>query len=264
MAVLEIDRKTAYTEFENTFDELYEHSRERTEKVSKRRQWWICRPIDDIMNAAFDTITELTAGYYKGRETEKNAIVKEAIRLLESLEKPLLIFWNVEQYEFRRMVNWVEIIRRELRLLNGLLPEEEKTEIKLYTVLDYSVINKMEFLSNMTKLHKYCYGKIIHADKAMKYTTSALLSRLIDEALYQVIKANRKIPTTKREYEIRKESISKAITSLRKMNRPMVAYFNIMGYSEQIMLEWSDMLVKEIRLLGALQRSDKQRFGTLE
>ena len=37
-----------------------------------------------------------------------------------------------------------------------------------------------------------------------------------------------------------------------------------MQYSERIMREWSDMLVKEITLLTGLQKSDKRRFDNLK
>ena len=44
----------------------------------------------------------------------------------------------------------------------------------------------------------------------------------------------------------------------------MLSYFNVMEYSERIMMEWSEMLVTEIAKLRALQQSDAKRFKSLK
>ena len=62
----------------------------------------------------------------------------------------------------------------------------------------------------------------------------------------------------------RRKCISTAIQILEQANRPMLTYFNIMQYSERIMIEWSDMLTKEIKKLRALQQSDAKRFKELK
>ena len=91
-----------------------------------------------------------------------------------------------------------------------------------------------------------------------------MLLSIMDDALYQLVKANRKIPETHDEYEFRRQCISKAIQRLEQANRPMLAYFNVMKYSERIMMEWSEMLVTEIAKLRALQQSDAKRFKDLK
>ena len=76
--------------------------------------------------------------------------------------------------------------------------------------------------------------------------------------------ANRKIPTTQKEYIKRKEYLSKSISCLNKMNRGLLFYFNLMKYSERVMNEWSEMLTQELKMLHALQKSDKSRFEGLK
>lgn len=86
---------------------------------------------------------------------------------------------------------------------------------------------------------------------------------LVNDAFYELILANKKVPETKAEYEQRRQHISNAITYLKGMNRPMLFYFNLMQYSERIMNEWSELLVSELKMLASLQRSDKERFKSL-
>ena len=85
----------------------------------------------------------------------------------------------------------------------------------------------------------------------------------MNDAWYQCVSANRKIPTTKQEVISRQKHISNAISDLHKMNRPMLSLFILMDYSEREMREWADLLTEQIRLLYALQKSDKKRFGKL-
>ena len=110
-------------------------------------------------------------------------------------------------------------------------------------ILDWDKIHKVEFLRNMSNLHRYTYSKVLNASVCYDDTEGALLISLIDDAFNNVMKA---------------------ISCLKQMNRRMLAYFNLMQYSERIMREWSDMLVKEITLLTGLQKSDKRRFDNLK
>ena len=95
-------------------------------------------------------------------------------------------------------------------------------------------------------------------------THGRLLIKEADDAFYFLILANQKIPETKDEYEKRRAYISESISCLKRMNRSLLFYFNLMKYSERIMNEWSDMLVQELKMLYALQQSDKERFSMLE
>lgn len=95
-------------------------------------------------------------------------------------------------------------------------------------------------------------------------TQGKLLINTVNDAFYYLMRANEKIPTTKKEYMKRKERISNVISSLHQMNRSLLPYFNLMQYSERIMNEWSSMLTQELKMLYALQKSDKSRFDGLK
>lgn len=263
MAVLKRKRGVSKYEFEHTFSELYAYSRDRTIRVAKRKQKWLCHNIDSPMNDMFNTIMELNDGRFfsdKPNE-EKLSLIRELLNQLYALEKPLMILWNIEQYETKKMVNWTEYVNKEINLLNMMSKSENKP--RYITILDWHKIHETTFLSKMSELHRYVHSKVIHAKNCYDNTNAALLIKLADDAFYSLIVANYKIPTTQTEYKKRRENISKAISSLIKMNRPIIFYFNVMGYSEHIMREWSDLVTSELKMLYALQKSDRTRFSDL-
>ncbi len=265
MAVLRSKRHISRYEFEHTFSDLYAFSRERTSRVSKRRKKWLCYNIDSSMNSIFNMIMEVNEGRFLDNTTpsvEKSNLIGRSFDCLIELEKPLMVLWNIEKYETKKMAHWVELLNKELFLLNLISNKEEPP--KKIMILDWKRIHETKFLSKMSELHRYVHGKVVNAKNRYDDTDSSLLISLVDDAFYNLMVANRKIPETKEEYEKRKEHISKAISSLKKMNRPMTFYFNTMGYSERIMREWSDLLTSELKLLYTLQRSDKARFKDLK
>ena len=181
--------------------------------------------------------------------------------MLNALEKPLMMLWNVNKYDTGVMVRWVARIKQEVNLLN-MMHDDESIPCDI-SILDWQTINNAMFLKNMSELHRYTHGKVTNAHTVYDGTEGSLLISLVNNAFYELILANKKIPETKQEYEQRRQHISNSITYLREMNRPMLFYFNLMQYSERIMTEWSDLLVSELKMLAALQRSDKERFKTL-
>ena len=265
MSVLRSKRHIAETEFEHTFSELYAYSMEHTAAVSKRRKKWLCTNIDMTMNQLFDLIMEVNEGYYPKEETQKahDDLIGQSLDCLIKLEKPLMIMWNVESYETRKMAHWIGIINREIVLLNNMQSNKKKKP-KQIRILDWKKINSVAFLKNMSNLNRYVHGKVIHAKNRYDDTEASLLIRLVDDAFYSLMEANFRIPETKKEYEDRRNKISHAISCLNKMNRPMVFYFNTMQYSERVMREWADMLANELKMLYALQKSDKSRFKHLQ
>lgn len=263
MAVLKRMRSISKYGFEHTFSNLYAYSRDRTIRVAKRKQKWLCYNIDTLMNDMFNKIMELNEGRFFGENPneEKLILIRELLSQLYTLEKPLMILWNIEQYETKKMVTWTKYVNEEINLLNMMSKSTNKQ--KYITILDWQKIHETQFLSKMSELHRYVHSKVIHAKNCYDNTESALLIKLADDAFYSLIVANYKVPTTQTEYKKRKENISKAISSLCKMNRPMIFYFNVMGYSEHIMREWSDLVTSELKLLYALQKSDRTRFSDL-
>lgn len=236
-----------------------------TADIPKRKKKWLCSKIDFRMNQIYTDIMEINECYFQDdneREQYVEHIVSRCIKRLLCLEMPLLSLWNVQRYEMKTMVEWYSRIDNEISLLNSMSNGEDVTNTM--SVLDWRKINETRFLKNMSELHRYTHGKVINAKSAYDDTQGNLLIDLVNEAFYHLILANRKIPVTKAEYIKRKEHISHSISTLRKMNRSLLFYFNLMQYSERVMNEWSAMLVQELKMLSGLQKSDKARFGNLE
>lgn len=265
MAVLKSQRKISATEFENTFMRLYRFSAERTSMLPKRRKKWLSPKIDLTMNKIYRNIMEINECYFRDKEEKQRYILDlslKSIKLLTELEKPLMILWDIQGYETKKMVNWVSQINKEIYLLS-LINNVERSEMRIM-ILDWRAIGSVEFLQNMSDLHRYIHGKVVNANACYDDTEGALIIDLVDDAFYSVMKANQKIPTTSEEYASRNKYISHSISCLRQLNRKILTYFNLMHYSERVMNEWSEMLIKELNLLMGLQRSDKKRFSALK
>ena len=264
MSVLKSKRGISNLEFENTFSELYRFSSIHTSKVSKRKKKWLCVNIDKNMNRLYRNIMDINDLYFKAK-ADKNSYISEtvlsSIEIIKDLNKHLAVFWNIQEYSIDTMARWAWYLRKEIFLLSKVVCNDG-IGFDIY-ILDWNAINRAAFLKNMSELHRYTHSKVINARNDFDDTDGCLLISLVNDAFYELILANAKIPKTKEEYEIRRDHISKAITYLKEMNRPMLFYFNMMEYSERIMVEWSELLVNELKMLISLQNSDKERFKNL-
>jgi len=264
MSVLKNDRVIAPYEYERTFGLLYQFSMKNTSKASKRRKRWICDEIDGRMNALFNTITGLSTNYFEpsNRKASIAEIIKEAIEGLCQLQKPLLAFWNISESKISTMEQWVKYINKDLKLLNNML--EEKVDYDPLFIIDYDSVSKAEYVKKMAELHKYVHGKIVHAPLKYQNTGSNLIISLIDDALYNVMSANVRIPKTAEQYKKRRKKISKAISDLNKLQRPLSVYFVMLEYSEKEIAKLSSLIREELKLLYGINRSDKDRFSNLK
>ena len=264
MSVLKNKRKLSRTEYERTFEELYGYAISQTNKVPKRRKKWVTKEIDAVMNDAYVWVMDLSEAYFEKnvRAEAREKIAIKIIRRLNGMGRPLFTYWNVMGCTDKEMERWLDLIKREIDLLNNFVIE--KNFAMSLQVLDWNKIDRVSFLKNMCDMHRYVHTKVIHANCAYDDSAGNLLIRLVDDALYNIMEANRKIPETSDEYKRRKEHICKAIASLNEMNRPILFYFNLMQYSERVMREWAGMLSEELKMLAALQKSDKERFSNLK
>lgn len=265
MSVLRSKRNISKFEYEHTFSELYVLTEKNIAKIPKRRQKLLCTSIVDRMNAIYRDIMNATEEHHASKADKAvydAEIAIHAIEQLNQLDKPLNVLWNVTACDTKHMAAWVSAIRKEVYMLN-MLHEGENIPCGV-TIIDWQVVNRAQFLQKMCELHRYTHGKMINAPAVYANTSGALLISLIDDALYEVILANRRIPQNKREYELRRKHISKAISNLYQVNRPLISLFCRMNYSERVLCEWAELLSSEINLLIALQKSDRKRFGELE
>lgn len=264
MSVLASKRTLSRHEYVNTFLELYSFTSERLDKVSKRRYKWICEPIAHKMNKIFNMIMQVNNDYFEYgiKLIDKQSMAHLIINSLIDLQKPLFAMWNIEKYETRKMVNWVNYINKEINYIARLGDIPYKDTERVF-ILDYNAIEEADFLKVMSELHRTIYSKSISLKESLRSTRGTLLMDLADEALYRVCHANLCFPQNKEMYERRKEDISIALDCLREMQQPMMALFHIMNYSENVMIEIVSLLDTETKLLNGLLKSDAKRFGNL-
>lgn len=271
MAVLKNNRTLSQYQYEWDFNKMYDYFRIQISKVSKRRAVWVSDPLTVILRKVHSDIMELTTGYVpqKSRAKWKHDLILNALTNLAALQMPLDNFWNIIQTDEHHRKTWCECINKEIALLHGMLiansqySKDDEKEVKQITYYKTSDISNAKFLYNMRELHRYSHTKIIRAKKDFDGFESSTIISLVNDAWYQCISANEKIPTTKQEVICRQKHISNAISDLHKMNRPMLSLFLLMNYSENEMREWANLLTEQLRLLYALQKSDKDRFRKL-
>lgn len=154
MAVLRSKRKIAQSEFEHSFSELYQFSMTQTVKVSTRRRKWLCTEIDSKMNSLYIGLMHINDIYFRNKNDRikyASGTVKQYIHALNSLEKPLMMLWNVSKYDTGVMTRWVTKIKQEVYLLN-LMHDDEDMPCEV-SILDWQAINNAKFLKNMSELH---------------------------------------------------------------------------------------------------------------
>jgi hypothetical protein len=263
MSVIRSKRHISKFEYENTFTKLYHFSADQTTKIGNRRKKWLCAKIDNIMNHSYNLIMDINEGIYQNALTDEdiNKLVEQVIYHLISLEKPLMILWNVKRYKSKTMATWCGLLQNEYELLCKLINVRPRYKFK---ILDYKVINSVDFIKNMAEFHRFVHGKVINAPCKYDDTSGNLLIELVDTAFYYVIAANKKIPSTKEEYEKRTLNINSAISALYKMQRQILFYCNLMQYSESVLNDWRNYLSSELKLLNALKKSDSKRFSKLQ
>lgn len=264
MSVLVSKRTLSRHEYVNTFLELYKFTEEKLSKIAKRKYRWIAEPIANQMNEIYNLITQANNDYfcYGIKLLDKPEQSKLIIGKLIDLQKPLFALWNIEDYETRKMVNWVNYINKEIMYLLRLGCISHDERLKVF-ILDYKAMNEAEFIRTMSKLHKIIYSKTISLKESLRSTKGVLLMNLADEAFYRVCHANLYFPINRKMYENRKEDMSIAIDCLKQMQQPLAALFNIMNYSENTMNEIAKLLDKEMTLLEAVYKSDIKRFKNL-
>lgn len=271
MSVLKNKRSISKYEYEHSFNIMYQYFKNQLIKTPIRRQKWIYPELTRILRESHMLIMELSTGYvdYKERDEWKYNLIKNALYKIQEFQNPLYSYWVVMNTDEKHRETWCEHINKEIALLLGMLKsnscykESDELGIKFIMYYKNSMIENAKFLSNMRDLLRFSHSKIIHVKKDFDGFESASIINLVGDAWYHCISANQKIPENAEEYKTRKKHISSAISCLHKLNRPMLSLFITVGYSENIMREWSNLLTEEIKLLLSIQKSDKKRFGSL-
>lgn len=117
MSVIKSKRTLSPIEYTYHFTRTYEYMRERLSRISKRKRKWLSDPIVIIMNTIYDHIAQMNNSYFKYGINEKPVQdqSKQVIEEILSLQKPLIAWWNVDNYPERKM-EYMSILLREKEL----------------------------------------------------------------------------------------------------------------------------------------------------
>lgn len=263
MSVLRSKRKVAFSEFERQMANICRYTSDRLNAVPSRYRKFLYPKVYNPMNAAYTNLilaNEQSARTKRG--IEKRAIHFDvALKWVMSMQKPMLALWNIIDVKEESCKQWTEMFNKEIALIFGAAKKQEVQP--MFVALPKSKMQKLVFLGKMAELHKFTYQKIGHAPEHCKDLLSCKIADFIDSALYCVVMANHKIPETKAEAQKRLEYIESAIDNLNGMQRPLLALWNIMDYSEKIMDDWAGLLSEELKILEGLKKADINRYKDL-
>lgn len=258
-------RELSQYEYVRAFLELYAEAEYRIAETSKRRKRWIGDPIMSQLNEIYDDIMTMSDEYYKYGINLKSNSEKAlfVINKLVNLQKPLFSFWNISDYDERRMnilASKVNEVIKQLANMGGIDNSDLRYSV---FIIDKDKSEELEFLKNMKLLHKFIHSKVTSMPVRYANTKGKLIMDLSDEALLHVFEANRKYPTTIEMYEDRKIHIESALNCLRNMETPIFSLFVLRDYTNDAMEQWARLINKEEALLTGLLKSDEKQFNYL-
>ena len=114
-------------EYENTLARLYNYSMRKTVAVPKRRRKWLCQEIDTVMSRVYFDVMGINTNYIPNRDekfTYTAGVAMRSVEALMSLQKPLIVLWNVQKYTGNSMIEWASLIQRECLLLRGVAKQK--------------------------------------------------------------------------------------------------------------------------------------------
>lgn len=264
MSVLRSKREVAFTEFERQMSNICKELKARLSTLPVRYHKYLDRKIYEPASHAFEAViiaNEKNAHNDKERQ-KRDALFRAALAEIGKLQKPLLAYWNIKDSKEGGMKQIADMIGREYGLIYGILGRKDVPP--MIVTLQKKKMEELLFLGKMSELHKYCYQKIGHAPNDCTDFISARIADFADSALYHVVMANRKQPETRQEADEREKHLQSATDCLNGMQRPMLALWNLLDYSENTMNEWAGLLDEEIKLLEGLKKADKARYKDLK
>lgn len=250
MSVLANNRKEAEHEYERKFQMLYSDINALLNKVSKRKEKLYVEPIRSILVELMDVILSMPETYYgRGDGSKEKGMsdkAKEAIILLQTLEKPLMILFTVYSVKKDRRINIVKSINEEMKILSGHVKDENFRYHRIWN-LDLQKLSQVDFLDNMQVLLKMIHSKIVRLPQNYASAYTPVLLKISSDAYYELLEANKKIPETQAEFETRRKHLSRAITKLNELQKPFAIACTVLDVSSEFIEEFSDRLEREIQ-----------------
>lgn len=282
MSVLKNKRSISALEYDHSFTIMYDYTMLKLQTIPRRRQLTLSAPLSTILVETYRTILDIETNYDDSRSQrakKRYENIKKAIKDLQSLQSPLLTLWNIvngfsDKHDYAPKISdkqkeyWIGLINNEINILQGCLRkskfynQETDEDVELLMYYKNTDLHTAKFLGSMSKLQRVTHSYCIRMSPLLRDMEGALLLQLVNDAWYYCVRAN-EFPQNKKQYLARRKYISKAISCLYNMNKPMNKVFNILKLSDRQMTEWSNLLNNTKRMLVSLQESDKRRFSNL-
>ena len=281
MAIYRSQRTMAKTQYEESFKRLYADVRDRMSRVPKRRQEAVARPLMAILNRAYHEILAINEDPVRGAKNAADVRYRAICRAQDyilALQKPLFVYWAICGDPEEKGMKYISDRKRAylcdrfndvLKMLHAMQTSSTRYEpekdhgVMLLFYYSEKQIEEARFLLVLRKLHRVTHAKITRLDRRFRDAEADEARRLIDDAWFHAVYGNMGVPMNHEQYLWRRKHFSTAISDLYKLERPVLAMLSLGSWSNREMQEWQGLLNDANKLLQAVQRSDRARFGSL-
>lgn len=123
--------------------------------------------------------------------------------------------------------------------------------------------SEMEFISNARELQIYTVKKCTGFPKRYTFYVSQPIANIATQIHHNVKCANSIYPTTKSEAEMRKMYLKRATAETQSLISQIEIAAELFGIEENSIKHWMALIKKEIRLIQAVLKRDRERFKNL-
>lgn len=281
MSILKNNRRQSEIEYEyNYTHRLYREIKDRMDRVPRKYYDTVCQPILTSCNNIYMDILDVSQLYREDKKDKSDERLQLCMNIIDEIEvliQNLYLYWNLSSWrntsiksiKFKSRKYLSKLINRQIGLILGVAryinsdKAESIKEVHMYP-FNYKKIMETDFLKELYLFERNII-KIRKDLPTIERNAEILIAKtLAVKAFYCAYTANNTFPTTKREYTRRKNLFREAISSLYKINRPLGEVFMHESYvSNKMQAEASEHLNNALRMIQAVQKSDKERFSEL-
>ena len=273
MAIRVSQRKVSEIEYENTYYKVYAYITGKAKHLPKRHMHYIGEPMNRKLNEIYEKIARCTDYYLhdKGKSADRYRICESILVDFDEVMRISYFWWNVSsgnnevkyvkqnQREF-----WAGLINKEISLLSGVMRKCRKkngaAEAPIMKAYRKSELKKAVFLEKLAELQNIIYKRAIRQGKDFRDAQMEMLVKLSRDAFYNALEGNSIAASNGNLYKKRMKYFSDAIGNLYAMNRPFRELCFEEVFSEKEMSELCNRVTECLKILQALQKSDKERF----
>lgn len=123
--------------------------------------------------------------------------------------------------------------------------------------------SEVEFLHTARELEMYSIRKYVNFPKRFTFYLSQPIANIATRIYENVKKANSIYPTNQHEAQMRRDYLLTANAELFNLVSQVEVAHEMFGLEPNVMAYWSEIIEKEVRLVKALMKKDKERYKNL-